>query len=256
MASNVKECKSWGIIGCGWLGQAAARSILAAGGNVWGTGRTPRRLKEIEAAGAVPIALDLAASAQGEDAVPSCDALLIALPPSACVHPMAVQRLRATMEKANWSVVISSTSVYSTDPGTYTEADAVRRISPHSGICVLDVERALDMPHTSFLRAGGLIGPKRPLFRPSASTLNDHKVLNVVHQEDVVRAVIHLAKIRCEGATNILCPVPRTRGECRSGKPAKAAHQTDARSISVDRLLQSGFSFGHPDPLSMANLHA
>ena len=71
------------------------------------------------------------------DALPDCKTLLIALPPSAGLE--AFQRASKLAGACEWTVLISSTSVYPDEDGEYSEASAIQRVSPHSG-CLLDLE--------------------------------------------------------------------------------------------------------------------
>lgn len=256
MASGVKECNSWGVIGCGWLGQAFARSVADTGGPVWGTGRQPSRLAAIARSGARALQLDLQNAASGlmdPATLPEFDHLLIALPPGACVDQAVQEWLSSVMDIAAWSVVISSTSVYDEAPGQYTEADAVRRTSRHSGVSVLDVETALAGPRVTLLRAGGLVGPGRPLIR-SARPVDLQRPIVAVHSTDVIRAIHHAARMQLSGPVNITCPIQRNRAACLGKQEGMAMPSAFDRSISSARLLDSGFTFTHPDPARMPDL--
>jgi len=254
MFSSVKECYDWGVLGCGWLGQAFVRHITSAGGTAWGSARSDESLESIVRHGATAVAFNAHSGAFPK--FPPCRHLLVAWPPQVGAAETTRAIAQCRTNQTDWTVCISSTSVYPDSPGTYTEALAQRRVSPHSGVCVLDIETATAGPAVSHLRAGGLLGPKRPLFRnPSRAAKNPDKPLNVVHLDDVKSAILHCVEQQLSGAINLVCPIIRTRRECREikaispakdiGSPPELQH---SRIVSSQRILESGFVFQHPDP--------
>ena len=257
MASVVKECYSWGIVGCGWLGRAFAAHITASGNTVWGTGRSPESCAATAATGAIPIQLDFENSEGLQPALPKCQHLLVAMPPGAQAAKAAQNAIHRSMHESEWTVLISSTSVYPEEEGVFTEADAIQRVSPHSGIAVKDVEENYATSSASILRAGGLIGPGRTLFRNSRSShpARPQRLLNVVHVSDVIQAILHVTEKKLQGPTNVVCPVSRTRIEIMSSATTGTAESPTGKKVSADRLLGSGFSFLHPDPAEMPDLH-
>ena len=251
MARDVKKDFDWGILGCGWLGTAWGLQCTSRGNRVWGSARRPEALASLEHVGIHPVPFD--SVGDEADALPPCQTLLIALPPSAGVE--AFQRAAQLADASNWTVLISSTSVYPDEDGEYREPEAIRRVSPHSGMCLLDLEHLFDPNTTSILRAGGLFGPGRhpgqflrgrPLARPSDP-------VNVVHLNDVLRAIEHVSRMRLAGASNLVAPVLTSRegfyaaaGAVTANPPSPA--RADGRRIVSDRVVASGFSFQHPDP--------
>ncbi len=255
MASDVKECKSWGIIGCGWLGLSFAREKTSMGHSVWGTSQSHRGTKILERHGIQSVLFSLESPHHAGSPWPEWDVLVIALPPGASAHTERVAALRKRMDASQWNVVISSTSVYPSEPGVYDEGDAERRISPHSGMCVLDVETQWAGQRTTLLRAGGLIGPGRHLFRNAQGPRQPDRWVNVVHQNDVVRAISHVVQSELSGPVNVSAPVHRTWNECWAhGQPAGSLPLPEKRAIHVRRLIDSGFVFQHPDPAHMPDL--
>lgn len=257
MAYDVKECYDWGILGCGWLGQAFARHVSAQGMTVWGSARSAQTLERVARTGALPVKLDLNDSAQ-LTALPACRFLLIALPPSAGLAHILRAKEACPSAQLKWSTCISSTSVYPDRPGLFSEEDAVSRESPHSGVRVLDMEQALDAPNMTFLRAGGLIGPERPLLRKTARPSDPERRLNVVHIEDVMRAVQFVTAHHLAGPFNLISPLHRNRRECREGHrpPVDAAKLSrQHRLVSPARIEGCGYSFTFPDPALFPDLH-
>ena len=251
MASDVKKDFNWGILGCGWLGTAWGRQCTSHGNRVWGSARRPEALASLEQVGIHPVPFDSVADEAHH--LPKCQTLLIALPPSAGVE--AFQRAAQRAEASDWTVLISSTSVYPDEDGEYRESDAIRRVSPHSGMCLLDLEHLFNPETTSILRAGGLFGPGRhpgqflrgrPLTRPSDP-------VNMVHRTDVLRAIAHVSRTRLAGASNLVAPALTSReafyaaaGAVTVSPPSPA--RAGGRRVLSDRIAASGFSFQHPDP--------
>lgn len=255
MASDVKKDFEWGILGCGWLGTAWGLQCTRRGNRVWGSARKPVALASLEQVGIHPVCFD---SGRDEDhALPECQTLLIALPPSAGLEAFHLGAKLA--ETSDWTVLISSTSVYPDEDGEYSEALAIQRVSPHSGMCLLDLEHLFDPNRTSVLRAGGLFGPGRhpgqflrgrPLARPTDP-------VNMVHLTDILRAIEHVSRTRLAGASNLVAPALTSReafyaaaGAVTLNQPSPA--RAGGRRVLSDRIVASGFSFQHPDPARVA----
>lgn len=64
------------IAGCGWLGAAVARRLLARGDRVTGVRSDPARARELAALGVQPLALDLTAADAGQRLPGDVDAIL------------------------------------------------------------------------------------------------------------------------------------------------------------------------------------
>lgn len=260
MASNVNKFYEWGILGCGWLGQAVARSLAKESVSAWGSGRHLSTLRDIEQSGAVPITIDFAQGPPFSAEWPQARFLLVSLPPSAGVEAFESAARHAERWPELWTILVSSTSVYPATPGQYREPDAIRRVSPHSGACLLDLERLFPSKRTSIVRAGGLFGPNRhPRHFLRTPQLKDpHGAVNMVHQEDVVRAIRFLAQRRMAGAFNAVAPVLTTRLDFYRAAGATqampspdltpAACAPQGRRILSQSLMEAGFSFIHPDP--------
>src|SRR5512142_2462038 len=61
------------VAGCGWLGEAVARALVARGDRVTGIRRDPARAAALAAAGIEPLALDLS-DPRGGERLPAADA--------------------------------------------------------------------------------------------------------------------------------------------------------------------------------------
>lgn len=256
MALDVNKIYGWGILGCGWLGQAWARSEFKGNLPTWGTARHRESLAAIAASGADAMALDTQ-NPVNWSALPSCRNALVAWPPSA--GQRAFEQAATWAKDQDWTVLISSTSTYPDGPGLWTEDQAVRRISPHSGMCLLDLEAPFNGERTTILRCGGLFGPGRHpgrFLRGRALSRPDEPV-NMVHQTDVVRAIHHVTRHRLNGVFNLVSPDLTSRRDFYAAAGAiEPAEQespdrppVQGRKISADALLKTGFSFQYPNPI-------
>lgn len=256
MAQAVKKIYDWGILGCGWLGSAWAFRCQQVKKTAWGTARRPEALAQLKTIGIDPIAFD--SQNQLPSSWPPCQYLLVALPPSAGTHAF---ELAAKMAKASkWSILISSTSVYPDDDGLYKEGDAVRRVSPHSGACLLDLETLFDSQTTTIIRAGGLFGPgrhpggflrNRPLSRPTDP-------VNVVHIDDVIGAIEYTSHNTLSGAFNLAAPELISRAEFYSAAGAippteESDPRAQGRRVLSDRITKHGYRFLHPNAAQAAS---
>jgi len=256
MAQDVNKMYDWGILGCGWLGSAWGNRCQKGAKTAWGTARRPEALAQLKAMGIAPIAFD----AQGQllSTWPPCQHLLVALPPSAGTDAF---KLAANMAEASkWTVLISSTSVYPDGDGPYNEGDAVRRISPHSGACLLDLETLFDPQTTTILRAGGLFGPgrhpggflrNRPLSKPTDP-------VNVVHLDDALGAIEHTSQNTLPGAFNLTAPELISRAEFYSAAgaispPNESETRAQGRRILSNRITKHGYRFLHPNAARAAS---
>ena len=251
MAQDVKKDFEWGILGCGWLGTAWGLQCTSRGDRVWGSARRPESLASLKQVGLHPEPFD--SGKESPVAFPGCANLLIALPPSAGME--AFQLGAKLAEACEGTVLISSTSVYPDEDGEYSEASAIQRVSPHSGMRLLDLEHLFNPETTSILRAGGLFGPSRhpgqflrgrPLARPTDP-------VNMVHLTDVLRAIEHVSRSQLAGASNLVAPVLTSReafyaaaGAVNVNQPSPA--RAGGRRVLSDCIVASGFSFQHPDP--------
>lgn len=258
MAPDVNKIFDWGILGCGWLGRAWALDRIQAGESVWGSARRARILSELQTDGIQPVAFD--ASLEANAVWPRCRHLLVALPPSA--GEKAFQKADAFSHDCDWTVLISSTSVYPDGDGHHMEDDAVRRISPHSDVCLLDVESHFNAARTTILRAGGLFGPGRHPggFLRNRDLTNPADPVNMVHLTDVLGAIGHVQRNRIAGPCNLVAPTTRSRGDFYGAAGAVTSSspipvRSEGRRILSDRLIDSGFAFQHPDPVTtVANM--
>ncbi len=208
------------VAGCGWLGTALARALVAEGHRVTGIRRDPVRAGELAALGVEPLALDLA-SVGAASRVPRVDAIVAcqaARGDTADAYRRAyVDANRALVEAAARDgaralVYTGSTGVFGQADGRDVDEDsAVAPASPSARVLVeaeslLRDAAARDVP-ARILRLSGLYGPGRTgvvdRVRAGAMALGpgDDAWTNWCHLDDAigfVRAVLERGR---DGAT-------------------------------------------------------
>jgi len=197
------------VAGAGWLGSALARALLARGDEVIAVRRSGAALAPLAAAGARPLALDLAAPGASHALPDGVDAI-VACQSSASDSPEAyraayVDANRALLEAARRLgvrafVYTGSTGVFGQrDGGDVTEETSPAPALPSAGVLV-EAERAVleaaarGLP-ARIVRLSGLYGPGRAgiLERVRAGRLalgpGDDAWMNFCHLDDAVAFV-------------------------------------------------------------------
>lgn len=265
------------VLGCGWLGLPLAASLARAGHTVRGSTTSETRFDDLAACGVEPHRIVVGETVEGEHAAFfESDVLLFTLPPSAAGVPYpdvaaAVRRV-AEAKGGGWVIMTSSTSVYPNLDRVVTEADAgaeeglpLRR----SGEAVLAAERVFwGSRHfdTTVLRLAGLYGydrhPARSLAGRKDLSRGDAPA-NLVHRDDVIRAIEAVLGRDARGATfNVCADRHPTRRRLYSAvaerlglEPPTYAEDTGAgfKIVSNRRLKERlDFTFRYSDPMEPA----
>ncbi len=186
------------IAGCGWLGFPLAVQLREMGYDVHALTRDPERIPTFVNNGLIGYRYDGSAESIPNEFLADAMALIIALPP---FHPETndyPEFIQALAEKTSPNTRIfytSSTGVYPQNEGTYDEFSPFDSTSG-SKLCRASeaIIQASGRPHT-ILRLAGLFGPNRhPIFRISHRKrfTNGRSPLNLVHQQDVIDAIVSL----------------------------------------------------------------
>lgn len=211
------------VIGCGYVGLRLARALARAGHTVGGTTRDAQRFREIEAAGAEPLRLELPAadaSARVRDWAPD---LVFDL-----VRPQRTGNDRYGVEgsaqlvgvlaelRLTAAVYLSSTSVYGRRDGEWTDETTVPRPASPLGEARLETERLYLRAHEEqglparVARVPGIYGPHRTLrqrLETGAYRRVDEESLWVsrIHVDDLVRGLVAVAERGRDGEVYLLC---------------------------------------------------
>ncbi len=268
------------ILGCGWSGLPLAQSLVQQGYEVIGSTTTPEKVAVIEAIGArslVWAVSDHWEMTAAQRAFFDADVLVVTLPPpkkAGCdgyardVHAAIAAAAKETGTRH--TILFSSTSVYPDEPAQYTEGEAQRLISRHTGIAMKDLEDVYldaELAQLTILRLGGLFGPGREPgdFVIRAGEVRDPaQVVNMTHLDDIIGAV-HFAMKRDAGneVYNVVAPEHPFRGDFyrqalinlnaahRVSIPRFDAEEQHQRKVLSHRICAHGYEFKHPDPLEV-----
>ncbi|MBD2766734.1 NAD(P)H-binding protein [Hymenobacter sp. BT664] len=209
------------ILGCGWLGMALARSLVAAGHRVLGTTTSPENLPALTAAGIEPYLLRLGAdfSTASDELLQQllriADVLVLNVPPRAAAtgaYPNLLRPVHRAVAAAGTPHVlfVSSTSVYPNEPRLMRETDAVSTRDAASDVLRAEghfVPRYGQWKST-VVRLGGLIGPDRAPGRFLAGRrelAQGNAPVNLVHLTDVVGVLLAIIEHNAWGYTLNVC---------------------------------------------------
>jgi nucleoside-diphosphate-sugar epimerase len=196
------------VAGCGWLGTAVARRLIARGDRVTAVRRDPGRAASLATLGAEPLAIDLAATGAG-DRLPPVEAIV------ACQAAAAEGEgaYRAAYVEANRTLLAAARArgaalVYTGSTGVFGQRDGrdvdestpPAPASPTAAVLAEAERLVLDAAaagvRASLVRLSGLYGPGRTgileRVRQGALALGpgDDAWMNFCHQEDAVELVL------------------------------------------------------------------
>jgi len=196
------------VAGCGWLGMALARRLLARGDRVTGIRRDPGRAAALAALGVEPLGLDLAEAGVGAR-LPRADAIIACQSAGAeteaayrAAYLDANRTLLAAAERSGAALVYTgSTGVFGQRDGS--DVDETTPPSPASATAEVLVRAeqllagaAAAGTRASVVRLSGLYGPGRAgiveRVRSGALALGpgDDAWMNFCHQDDAVAFVL------------------------------------------------------------------
>jgi nucleoside-diphosphate-sugar epimerase len=269
------------IAGCGEVGSALARRLVADGADVFGLRRRPAGLP----AGVRPLAIDLREGAMGGVLPRGVGTLVFSAAADAgdeaSYRAVYVEGLRNVIEGLaevgpgpSRIVFTSSTSVYGQSNGEWVDEKSATDPRGFSGRVMLEAEsfvadwaRRHSVSGTS-LRLGGIYGPGRTrlvdLVRGGRATCSEDAPTwtNRIHVEDAAAAIHHLLRLE-DGSGTWIGVDDEPAEQCRvydwlaarlgverprrvpSGA-AGPAKDTPNRRCSNRRLRDSGFRFRYP----------
>ncbi len=196
------------VAGCGWLGTALARRLLARGDRVTGIRRDPGRAAALAALGIEPLGLDLAEAAAGAG-LPRADAIIACQSAGAeteaayrAAYLDANRTLLAAAERSGAALVYTgSTGVFGQRDGS--DVDETTPPSPASATAEVLIRAeqllagaAAAGTRASVIRLSGLYGPGRAgiveRVRSGALALGpgDEAWMNFCHADDAVALVL------------------------------------------------------------------
>lgn len=210
------------IAGCGYVGLPLGAALSAAGHEVFGLRRSARATEELEAAGIVPLRGDLT-DPTTLSALPSPFDWVVNCAASGGGSGEDYQRLyvqgnanlaaRLAARPPSRFIYTSSTGVYGQEDGAAVDETSATTPASATGRTLVEAESALHELHRQrglpviVLRLAGIYGPGRGYwirqFLAGAARVEGEgqRVLNMIHREDVVGAVLHALEHAAAGET-------------------------------------------------------
>lgn len=267
------------VMGCGWLGFPLAQQLLIDGHEVMGSTRSEEKYQLLKKNGITPFRISIP-----ED-FPECqssrfwrsETLFLNIPPERGKnngknsYSQKIEAVRDVLESSDSEIgrviFASSTSVYPSSEGYYTEDDTEPgNCSRPSGESILEAETILQNSEafdTTILRFGGLYGYERhPVHYMAGRTgiSGPYKPVNLIHQDDCIRIVRTLLKQEVRsGVYNAVSdghPPRKTLYQSAARHFGVTPPQFDSESESINRVISNKklkeeleFTFTYPNPL-------
>jgi len=263
------------IAGCGYVGEALGRRLLADDHEVWGLRRNPRTLP----AGIASIAADLAQPEDLADLPGGIDFVFYLVSPNgsedALYRRAYVEGLRGSIGALHRNgqkpplLFASSTAVYRQYDGDWVDESSETAPDHWSGKRLLEGEQiALQaLPSTTVVRFGGIYGPRRTQLIDRVRSgragyqVDPPQYANRIHRDDCAGALRHLMKL--EDRDSVYLAVDNEPAEERAvllwlagvmGSPSpREAEKTEIskrprgnKRCRNARLVQSGYTFRYP----------
>ncbi|QRR03042.1 NAD(P)H-binding protein [Dyadobacter sandarakinus] len=272
--------KSFGILGCGWLGYPLAQRLktLPITSLVKGSTTSPAKINLFEAQGIQGYLIDLGKETDLAQALDSpffeVDTLIISLPPRTKVYgdghyPLQVSAIANAIRKSQIRevVFISSTSVYPDLNRAVTEKDVIEAAQSASQDIVTAEKLMEDLradKTVTILRLGGLLGYNRipgKYVRGQKNLTTGDLPVNYIHRDDAVEIIsAMLVQGIKSGTYNVVAPLHPSRRAvydlccAQFGWEAPtydSPEKTPAFKIVLAEKLSRDFDFSYkfPDPL-------
>jgi len=227
------------IIGCGWLGQALAKRLLASNSNIIASYQSPQsheklKVLDIPAAQLVLPLVDDVMSHNQLDNIAGVDkrlfqqdVLIIAIPPQLkkgrVDYPLKIQQLAHLAELGNTKhiILLNSTAIYNGLEGQVDEASQLA-LKAEKVASLFAAEQAVKMfsKRVHILRLAGLVGPNRhpgKFLQSKRVFENAAAQVNLVHQMDVVNILERLIQLdNTESKQSIYNVVSNTNSDRQS----------------------------------------
>lgn len=206
------------VVGCGWLGLPLAKSLQKSGHHIVATSRSEVGCSPLRSLGFTGVQFELGASLTHEKFAPlfNSDLLILNIPvgrkatsfDAFSTHMDDLLR-QAVNSKIKHVIFVSTTSVYGDQNAIFSEKSPTNPMT-ESGKINLKVEQIAQqyfVAKTTILRPAGLVGKDRhPAHYLAGKTelAAPNKVVNLVHQEDVIQSIESVIKNEIWGHTLVL----------------------------------------------------
>lgn len=202
------------VIGYGWLGKPLALELKNQGHKVYASSRNSMKINTMQVDGILPWQYDANNTNNFPEWFNTLDIIIFNLPPTGIVnYSKALEEIAQNTPEKCIIHFTSSTGVYENSEGLVVEKSPI--IQDHQ---VSLAEKALENSGKNFIivRLAGLIGDERhPVKQLTGKILeNGSQVVNLVHRNDVIRAIILIIQIeKTNDIFNVCYPLHPTREE-------------------------------------------
>lgn len=202
--TDITSTNSVGIIGCGWLGTALAKTLLQHNYFVVGTTQQPKKLASLEQLGlfAELLSLPIKTEIARNNKLFQCKSLVVCIPPQIrhgkddYAKKMAQIVTAAEQGKVGKIVLISTTAVYGDLIGDVDESTLLDSRTDKVALLIAAERKIRAFNKQSIiLRAGGLVGENRhpgAFLRHKRRMSAPNAYVNLVHQQDVIGVIVEL----------------------------------------------------------------
>jgi nucleoside-diphosphate-sugar epimerase len=192
------------IIGCGWLGLPLAVELLRKGHEVAGSVRSEEKLRELKNKGVDAFLYDGFEIESVPVRFRNADVLIVNFPPSKSVdYAIQIHSLLKQFSQNTSVVFTSSTGVYA-GFGSIDEESPVLEEHP---VRRAETEVENSGLNYTILRLAGLIGGERHPVKYLSGKVSDNgqQCVNLVHREDVIRAIERVISAKATGKIFNIC---------------------------------------------------
>ena len=245
--------KTFSILGCGWLGYALAQSLKDKYLLKVSTSSIEKK-KSLEKEGFSSFLIN---DKFNDNSFYDCDILLINIPPSKSKNYLSLlTSIYECIQSKTKVIFISSTSVYAKIEKEFYENE-VENLSFNS--LVYKAENQINKDTNLIFRCAGLMGYTRIAGKYSSNKILDceEQVVNYVHRDDVISAIVFAINNELEGIYNLCSPIHPSKKEIylynakkfSFDKPIFKDKKTYIkRIINSDLLRDKGFEYKYKNP--------
>jgi nucleoside-diphosphate-sugar epimerase len=239
----LKKKPQIGILGCGWLGKATAKILIAEGYNVKGSTTSVKGSDTLKTLGIEPYVIELKTELQTENLdqfLLSLNVLVIAIPPRMSENELVLlEALKLMFKNYDFSgiqklIYVSSTGVFKDDINAVYDEDSKPNNSSERGKYLRALEGLIlnqhSMTQAKILRYGGLIktGGRHPAhyLKDKKNVANPEAPINLIEQSD---------------AANLLCKIIESSSQLKiyhgvnpSHPNRKEYYTTKAKALQIN----------------------
>lgn len=254
------------ILGCGWVGEELALTMLSQGYEVWASVTSAEKQQRFVEKGIRCFVYNFDEEEQSVISIPTDFDYVLTSIPASSKHEQEILKLRfyrvyGFLQQLNYQkhIYLSSVGIYPDVSAVFDEFTTGYSLN----VRLLSVEQImLKLPNTIIFRLGGLFGKSRIFAK-----YFEHKVCttamqpaNFVHLDDVVTLImLGFRKLKEYGIFNIVCPEHPTKREVIEASALKYGYQlpsvfagekAEQKIVNSERIITTlDYTFKYSSPL-------